>query len=96
MPRPPNTDATPEKDRYTEPHERPDGPWEDHELAEAARHVHHVHKIAQNKKMMAAVKKHMEAEAEDQHASARTMDMLAKSGRVSTAQLEKMKAKTRG
>jgi hypothetical protein len=45
---------------------------------------------------MEAIKKHMEAEAEEKHASARTMDMLAKSGRVSSTQLDKMKAKTRG
>ena len=94
MPRPPNSDATPE--RYVDPHERPNGPWDDHELRSAAEHVHHVHQISKNKKFMQAIKAHMEEEAEEKHESARQMDMLAKSGRVSSAQLEKMKAAKRG
>ena len=96
MPRTPNSAATPEKGKYVEPHERPNGPWDDYELSEAASHVHHVHKIAKNKKFMEAIKAHMEEEAEEKHESVRQMDMLAKSGRVSSAQLEKMKSRSHG
>ena len=74
MPRPPNSAATPEKDRHVEPHERPNGPWDDYELSDAARHVHHVHQISKNLKFMEAIKKHMEKEAEEKHESARQMD----------------------
>jgi hypothetical protein len=87
-----STDS-PSKDRYVEPHERPNGPWDDYELRSAAEHVHHVHKIAKNKKFMEAIKAHMEEEAEEKHESVRQMDMLAKSGRVSDAQLAKAKAR---
>ena len=54
------------------------------------------HKIAKNKKFMEAIKAHMEEEAEEKHESVRQMDMLAKSGRVSSAQLEKMKSRSHG
>jgi hypothetical protein len=96
MPREDIRTATDSPKKYVEPHERPNGPWDNDELSNAAQHVHRVHKIAKNKKFMEAIKKHMEAEAEERHASARTMDMLAKSGRVSSTQLDNMKAKTRG
>lgn len=79
--------------KYVEPHERANGPWKDHELADAARSVHHVHKIAKNKKFMGAIKKHMESEAEEKHQSARQIDMLARSGKISEKQLEHLKAK---
>jgi hypothetical protein len=96
MPREDIRTATDSPKKYVDPHERPNGPWDNYELSDAAQHVHHVHKIAKNKKFMEAIKKHMEAEAEEKHESARQIDMLAKSGRVSSAQLEKMKAAKRG
>lgn len=88
-----STDSPAKPSKYVEAHERANGPWDDYELREAARSVHHVHKIAKNKKFMEAIKKHMEAEAEEKHESARQMEMLARSGKISDKAMAAAKAR---
>ena len=76
-----------------EPHERADGPWDEYELADGARHLAQAHKISGNKKFAEAIKKHAEAKAAEHHAVADHASRLAKGGHISEKQMEKMKGR---
>ena len=81
---------------YTAPHERKNGPWHDHELDDAGRHVEMADKIKGNPKFAEAVAKHHEKKAKRHHALAAGMKVHMKRGLVSEKQLEKASKSNHG
>lgn len=77
-------------ERRKEPHERKNGPWDDYELAEGARHIDHAEKIKGNKKFAEAIAKHAQGRAEEHERVAEHAKRLAKSGHISEKQMAKM------
>lgn len=80
-----------DSERRKEPHERKDGPWDDYELADGARHISHAEKIKGNPKYAAAIAKHAQGKADEHQQMAHHAKQLAKSGHISA----KAMAKTR-
>jgi hypothetical protein len=74
---------------YVEPHERKDGPWEEHELENAGRHLEHAENIKENPKFVEAIAKHHEAKAKHHRELATEMKHYLKRGLVSEEALKK-------
>lgn len=86
--------ATPEK--YREPHERKEGPWDDYELDEGGRHLERAEKIKANGKYVEAIAKHHEKKASTHRNLAHQARHLRKSGMISDKALEKASNKHHG
>jgi hypothetical protein len=78
---------TPKK--YVEPHERKDGPWDDHELEYAGERLEHAEKIKANPKYVEAIAKHMEKKAAHHKKMAAHMRGHMKRGMVSDRAMHK-------
>ena len=74
---------------YVEPHERKDGPWEEHELDHAGRHLERAEQIKDNPKFMGAIAKHHEAKAKHHREIATEMKHHMRRGLVSESAAKK-------
>jgi hypothetical protein len=81
---------------WTEPHERKDGPWEDHELEHAGHHLEKAEKIKANPKFVEAIAKHHEKKAKAHHKLASSLKHHMARGLVSEKALEKASANNHG
>lgn len=79
--------ATPE--RHKEPHERPNGPWEEWELEDGGRTMEHADRVKGNPKYVEAIAKHHEKKAKLHHGLAMKARHLRKSGAISDKALER-------
>lgn len=68
---------------YREPHERKDGPWQDHELEEGGRHLERAEKIKGNGKYVEAIAKHHEGRAKTHRKLAHQARHLRGQGMIS-------------
>lgn len=98
MPKVEITSATDSEEpvKYTPPHERESGPWEDHELDSAGHHLDMAEKIKGNPKMAEAIAKHHEKKAKHHQKMAASMKGHMKRGLVSVKQLEKVSKSNHG
>ena len=69
--------------KYTPPHERKNGPWDEYELDEAGRHLDHAEQIKANPKMVEAVAKHHKKKAKHHQQIAESLSGPMKRGLVS-------------
>lgn len=76
-------------EEYVPPEDR-EGNWHDHELEEGMHHLRKAHKIVHNKKFLAAVKAHAHKKEQEHRETMHHIDMLAKGGRISPRQREKI------
>ena len=60
-------------DKYTPPHERKNGPWQDYELDDMGRHVEMADKVKSNPKLMAAMAEHHHKKAKKHSDMAKMM-----------------------
>jgi hypothetical protein len=75
--------------KYTPPHERKDGPWDEYDLEEGARHMERAEQVKDNPKYVEAIAKHHEKKAKHHKKLAEGMKGHMKRGLVSEAALEK-------
>jgi hypothetical protein len=81
---------------HKEPHERKDGPWEDHELDHAGHHLEKAEKIKANPKFVEAIAKHHEKKAKAHHKLASGLKHHMARGLVSETALEKASKSNHG
>jgi len=89
MPRAAIESSTASPDKYREPHERSNGPWDDYELDEGGRHLDRAEKIKANGKYVEAIAKHHEKKAKTHRDLAHKARHLRKSGAISDKALER-------
>ena len=75
--------------KWTPPHERKDGPWEDHELEMAGNDMERADQIRGNPKMMDAMAKHHAKKAKHHKKLAEGMKGHKKRGLISEKAFEK-------
>lgn len=83
-----STDS-PSSEKYREPHERPNGPWQDHELEDGGRALERAEHVKGNPKYVEAIAKHHEKKAKHHRALAESTRHLRKSGMISEKALER-------
>ena len=74
---------------YKEPHERENGPWEDHELEMAGRDMERGDQVKGNPKLVEAVAKHHEKKAKKHRKMAQGMRDHMKRGMISEKAFDK-------
>lgn len=79
--------------KYTPPHERKDGPWDEYELEDGGRTMERSEDIRGNPKYVEAIAKHHEKKAKKHRKLAASMKGHMQRGLVSEAALEKASGK---
>ncbi len=83
-------------EKYTPPHERKNGPWDEYELMDAGRDLERAERVKSNPKFMEAIAKHHEKKAAEHRKLADGMKQHMKRGLVSEKQLEKASKSNHG
>ena len=88
--------ATPGNEKYREPHERSNGPWDEYEKDDAGRTLERAEKIKANGKFVAEIAKHHQKKSKHHHEIASKLKHHMKSGLVSDKALERAASRKRG